>query len=88
MAECIVGDITPNDGFDKAEKHRREKVNQFLYLLYKQNFYTYCIVKAEFFIYQLYTVITLSIGTDNVDPYQMPQKSGSDQSLHCLQAQF
>ena len=26
MAESIVGDLTPYDGVDKAEKHRREEV--------------------------------------------------------------
>ena len=26
LAECLIGDITPHDGVDKAEKYRRELV--------------------------------------------------------------
>lgn len=27
MAECIVGDITPQDGISKEDKHKKEKVS-------------------------------------------------------------
>ena len=34
--------------------------------------------------YNLHTVITLCIGTDSLDPDQLPQNASFDQSLHCL----
>ena len=34
MAECIVGDLTPDDDISEAEKHQREQVGPTVYIAF------------------------------------------------------
>ena len=73
MAECIVGDITPSDGLDKQEKHKREKVT--LYILEIFNL-THC--------YWCRLLITFA---NSLDPDQARQNAKPDKTsgLICIQ---